>query len=531
MHTLSRFAKHALTHRNALLAATIACAFAFPQWSSASAQTGAAATDGRVILAQKEDPKKKKAQPQKKAPPKGPGGSAQPQKKVPPKAAGGTQPQKKAPPKGAGAQPQKKAPPKAAGSTQPPKKQVPPKGGPGGTQPQKKQVQPKDTGKQPQKKQVQPKPPAAGTQPQKKQVQPKGPGGTQPQKKQVEPKAPAGGTQQKQVTPKGPGGPGGAQFVQPKGKQLPKGNVKDVKAQRKERTDASGARVISEPGNRTIIFQNNRRIIRYDDSARLRRWGNARFETRGRDRYSFVRFRDYEVVTVTDANGRILRRYRRYPGGREVFIINNRRYGGGPPSFFLNVRPPVVRIPRARYIVGLAAAVAAPALLYETLSAPPIEAPPRLYSLDEIRYNAPVREYVRSVDINTINFATGSWEVTPDQTPQLQALAQAILKVVGENPSAVFLIEGHTDAVGTPEDNLSLSDRRAESIAEILTANFQVPPENLVTQGYGEQNLKVPTQGPSAENRRVVVRNVTGLLDTKSAGPIDQPPPGGQPPG
>jgi outer membrane protein OmpA-like peptidoglycan-associated protein len=242
-----------------------------------------------------------------------------------------------------------------------------------------------------------------------------------------------------------------------------------------------------------------------------------------------VRYRDYEVVTVTDANGRILRRYRRYPNGREIFIINNRPYRGGPPSFFLNVRPPVVRIPRERYIVGLAAAVAAPALLYETLSAPPVAPPPRLYSLDEIRYNAPVREYVRSVDINTINFATGSWEVMPDQIPQLQALAQAILKVVEENPSAVFLIEGHTDAVGTPEDNLSLSDRRAESVAEILTANFQVPPENLVTQGYGEQNLKVPTQGPNAENRRVVVRNVTGLLDTKSAGAPDQD--GGPPPG
>ena len=58
------------------------------------------------------------------------------------------------------------------------------------------------------------------------------------------------------------------------------------------------------------------------------------------------------------------------------------------------------------------------------------------------------------------------------------------------------MIEGHTDAVGTDVDNLSLSDRRAESVAVALTEQFQVPAENLVTQGYGEQYLKVPTQGP-----------------------------------
>ena len=60
----------------------------------------------------------------------------------------------------------------------------------------------------------------------------------------------------------------------------------------------------------------------------------------------------------------------------------------------------------------------------------------------------------------------------------------------------MFLIAGHTDAVGSDEDNLSLSDRRAEAVARVLTDEFGVPPENLVTQGYGEQDLLVPTQAP-----------------------------------
>jgi OOP family OmpA-OmpF porin len=198
----------------------------------------------------------------------------------------------------------------------------------------------------------------------------------------------------------------------------------------------------------------------------------------------------------------------------------------------LGLAAPLITIPPEQYIVDIE--TAPPAYLYETLEAPPLVPMERAYSLDEIRYNVELRDRVRSVDINTINFATGSWEVTPDQVPQLQALAEAMLKVIGENPSTVFMIEGHTDAVGLAEDNLSLSDRRAEAVAEILTTNFNVPPENMVTQGYGEQHLRVQTDGPSRENRRVQVRNITGLMAGGEGGPAGGPPPDGgpeQPPG
>ena len=75
--------------------------------------------------------------------------------------------------------------------------------------------------------------------------------------------------------------------------------------------------------------------------------------------------------------------------------------------------------------------------------------------------------------------------------------------VIARNPNEVFLIEGHTDATGNDVDNLSLSDRRAGSVAEILTETYQIPPENLVTQGYGSQYLKMPTQAAERANRRV----------------------------
>ena len=84
--------------------------------------------------------------------------------------------------------------------------------------------------------------------------------------------------------------------------------------------------------------------------------------------------------------------------------------------------------------------------------------------------------------------------------------------MIRRNPDEVFLIEGHTDAVGGEDDNLSLSDRRAESVANILSEHYQVPPENLTTQGYGEQYLKVDTEAPERQNRRVTVRRITPLL-------------------
>ena len=46
----------------------------------------------------------------------------------------------------------------------------------------------------------------------------------------------------------------------------------------------------------------------------------------------------------------------------------------------------------------------------------------------------------------------------------------------------------------------------------MLTQQFNVPPENLSTQGYGEQYPKVPTDGPEEANRRVSVRRITPLL-------------------
>ena len=84
--------------------------------------------------------------------------------------------------------------------------------------------------------------------------------------------------------------------------------------------------------------------------------------------------------------------------------------------------------------------------------------------------------------------------------------------MLDKNPGEIFLIEGHTDATGKAAMNLALSDRRAESVALALTEYFDIPPENMVIQGYGETELRIDTQGDEKRNRRVAVRIITPLL-------------------
>jgi outer membrane protein OmpA-like peptidoglycan-associated protein len=98
------------------------------------------------------------------------------------------------------------------------------------------------------------------------------------------------------------------------------------------------------------------------------------------------------------------------------------------------------------------------------------------------------------------------------QARSMRKVADAINEVLKRDPTETFLIEGHTDAVGSDQSNLILSDQRAESVANVMTDVYGIPPENLATQGYGERYLKVNTQGPEQENRRVTIRRVTALV-------------------
>ena len=394
--------------------------------------------------------------------------------------------------------------------------------------PQQRQVQPPPSQRRevqppsppPQQRQVQPPPVQQQVQPQPGTQQQGQPGAGRPAGQPPRPISPQQPLGQPAIAPSAlqpptppPGSPAAQSqraFVPPPAQDNAR-RLDDVRGARREVRE--GNRVLIEEPGRVIVEEGGRTIIRHNDADRFR-WQaqDVRIERRGADTVTVFERRDgSRVYSVNDESGRLLRRYRRLPDGREIIIIDN-RYSGPPMplGYFVDLPPPVIRIPREHYIVD--ARYARPDDIYDALWAAPVDYIQRPYTLDEVRYSFPLRERMPSVDLDTVTFDTGSWEVAPDQVEHLALIADGINRAIAANPSEVFLIEGHTDAVGSEIDNLSLSDRRAESVALVLSQQFGVPPENLTTQGYGEQYLKVPTPGPERANRRVTVRRITPLL-------------------
>jgi outer membrane protein OmpA-like peptidoglycan-associated protein len=301
--------------------------------------------------------------------------------------------------------------------------------------------------------------------------------------------------------------------------------MEDFRRERRE-VQEGGRTVIFEPGRIIVRDPSGQEFVRHDEMERFRYGArDIRVQREGAEtRTIVIRPDGDQIITVTGPDGQLLRRIRRDREGREIIIIDNTyRDPAAVGGFYVDLPPPIIRMPMNRYIVE--ADEAPPDVIYDTLEAPPVDRVERRYSLDEIRYSPSVRQLMPSIDLNTINFDTGSWEIPPDQAAKLQAIADGLNRAIQRNPREVFLIEGHTDAVGNDTDNLSLSDRRAESAATLLTQQFGVPAENLTSQGYGAQFLKEQTSGPSRINRRVTVRRITPLLNGGQAS-LPPPPPG-----
>lgn len=206
------------------------------------------------------------------------------------------------------------------------------------------------------------------------------------------------------------------------------------------------------------------------------------------------------VVTIRDADLRVLRRTLISADGRSTQLIDDTAEVDPVDVASLPAPAPVPSGTSSMDEEALAAALRREAEVN------------RHFTLGQIRNIPEVRALVPPINIDAITFDTGSAAITPDQARQLSTLGHVIQEAIAENPREIFLIEGHTDTVGSDAMNLALSDRRAESVALALSEYFDVPPENLVAQGYGEQFLKVRAEGDIRENRRASVRRITDLL-------------------
>ncbi len=271
--------------------------------------------------------------------------------------------------------------------------------------------------------------------------------------------------------------------------------------------------------NRTVVNVDNTYVVRHDDSDRFIRGGERPiYEQLPRDRYreTIDQPDGDRIVTIRNRYGDIIQRSRIDTSGREYVLFYSPELENRPGNddYYRDpgddLPPMRLLIPLSQYIIDTASNRDAD--YYDFLREPPVEPVERIYSVNEVRYSARIRDKIRRIDLDTITFATGSADIPMSQASTLRGVADGMSKIIKRDPTETFLIEGHTDAVGSAQSNLILSDQRAESVANVLTDVYGIPAANLVTQGYGEQYLKVNTLGPSQENRRVTIRRITPLV-------------------
>jgi outer membrane protein OmpA-like peptidoglycan-associated protein len=105
------------------------------------------------------------------------------------------------------------------------------------------------------------------------------------------------------------------------------------------------------------------------------------------------------------------------------------------------------------------------------------------------------------IDVYGIYFDINSDRLRSESDATLREIADALRR----NPTWRITIDGHTDAIGSAQANMDLSQRRAESVRTALVDRYGIPAGGLSTRGYGATVPKDTNATPEgrARNRRV----------------------------
>ncbi|WP_236021880.1 OmpA family protein [Geomesophilobacter sediminis] len=100
-----------------------------------------------------------------------------------------------------------------------------------------------------------------------------------------------------------------------------------------------------------------------------------------------------------------------------------------------------------------------------------------------------------------IHFDTNKYDIKPEYHNELKQLADFLT----EFPKATGTIEGYTDSVGNKAANMTLSQRRADSVRKYLIDKFGISPERVKAVGYGPNKpiADNKTRAGKEQNRRI----------------------------
>ena len=109
-------------------------------------------------------------------------------------------------------------------------------------------------------------------------------------------------------------------------------------------------------------------------------------------------------------------------------------------------------------------------------------------------------------------FKSGNSEIDSSNFALLNKIIEAISKFENTN----ILVSGHTDSVGSDELNMSLSQKRAEKVAQFLAQVGRISPNRIEHKGFGESRpvASNETDEGRASNRRVeiLIKNSANTL-------------------
>jgi outer membrane protein OmpA-like peptidoglycan-associated protein len=101
-----------------------------------------------------------------------------------------------------------------------------------------------------------------------------------------------------------------------------------------------------------------------------------------------------------------------------------------------------------------------------------------------------------------VNFDTGKAMIKPESGPIIEQIA-SLLK---DNEDLNLSVEGHTDNVGTPQSNKTLSEERAKAVVAAVV-ELGIDAGRLTAVGWGQEKPIADnrTEDGRAKNRRVEI--------------------------
>lgn len=226
---------------------------------------------------------------------------------------------------------------------------------------------------------------------------------------------------------------------------------------------------VNTPGNETAPY------IHFDDRT-LYFASDGHMGMGGSDLFMVKRLNDstwgklvnlgYPINTPGDENNLIVA-----PDGRTALFSSDRSDGYGQQDLYSFVMPAPAR-------------------------------PERITFIDPVRQAENLLTLGDTVTLKNIFFETAKATLIETSLAELDRLAEALQR----HPNLRLEVGGHTDAVGSDEDNLLLSERRAKAVYDYLILRG-VNADRLTYRGYGESRPVATNDTPEgrAANRRTTL--------------------------